>query len=345
MTSHQLATEFERTEVANGYESVRNLPHDEERRAITVDAHSHIFPRIRGRIAGGSVIGKRYGRATVGEELVEVLPPLNPRVIHTPLMLLAAMDNVGVDRAVLLQGPFYGYCNSYVGKAITQFQARLAGSIAVDPWTDGKRTFEKAYQLAGGARAFKLEFSERTGLSGIHPSAVLGGAEVAWLWSELEMRHLVLVIDLGHIGGRGYQTEALRAIAVRHPRLQIVIAHLGQPNPGVLNDSLERRLWLDQVALGTLPNVSFDTASLPAYFASEASYRGLEECLRWAIDTVGAEKIMWGSDIPAMLRMATYRQLHNVIGQSLTFLDNAGQRSVFGENALRVFWRASAALA
>ena len=305
---------------------------------MKVDAHAHIFPRIRGQIADGPVLGREYGRATVGERSVQVLPPLNPRVVHTPSMLLAAMDLVGVDRAVLLQGPFYGYCNSYVGDAISRFRQRLVGAIAMDPWKDGRRAFEQAHQAAVTARVFKLEFSERTGLAGLHRGATLNDGAVAWLWDELETRKLVLVVDLGHIGGLGYQTEAVKALAVSHPTLRIVVAHLGQPNPSVVRGGEERRLWLDQIALGILHNVWFDTASLPNYFAHESSYRGLDRCLRWAIDAIGPEKIMWGSDIPATLPSATYHQLYEVIAERLGFLDSSNQRSVFGETALKVFW-------
>ena len=186
---------------------------------MKVDVHAHIFPRIRGRIADGLVVGREYGSVTIGAKPVQVLPPLNPRVVHSSAMLLAAMDLTGVDRAVLLQGPFYGYCNSYVGDAIARFPQRLLGAIAMDPWKEGRRAFDQAQRAAPMATVFKLEFSERTGLAGLHREASLNDGNVAWLWDELETRKLVLVIDLGHIGGLGYQTEALRVIAASHPAL------------------------------------------------------------------------------------------------------------------------------
>ena len=77
---------------------------------------------------------------------------------------------------------------------------------------------------------------------------------------------------------------------------------------------------------------------MPIYFGSEVEYRGLEECLRWAIDAVGPSKLMWGSDIPATLPQATYQQLHDVIADRVSFLDTRSQRGIFGENALQVYW-------
>ncbi len=306
--------------------------------AMCVDAHAHIFPRIRGRIGDGLVIGRSYGLASVGDSVVQVLPPFARRLAHTPAMLLAAMRAAGVERAVLLQGPFYGYCNHYVGEAVSAHPLQLAGAVATDPWTTGRSGLRRALRAAPEACAFKLEFSERTGLSGLHPDAELAAPELAWLWDELDARGLVAVIDLGHIGGRGYQTEAVRRIALEHPRLRIVIAHLAQPNPDVLSSRDARRAWLRQISLGKLPNVSFDLASLPAYFGRHDSYRGMRECLRWAVEAIGPTKLLWGSDAPAMLTRGTYEELREVITERLVMLSSSELALVTGGNAAALFW-------
>jgi predicted TIM-barrel fold metal-dependent hydrolase len=306
---------------------------------LVVDAHSHIFPAVRGRIGDGPVTGLQYGAVSLGRQTIQVLPPLNRRVEHTPEMLLAAMAESGVDRAVLLQGPFYGHCNKYVGEALERYQSTLSGAVGCDPWQAGRYGWRRARDVAPAARAFKLEFSERTGLSGLHPGKRLDDDDVAWLWQELDRSDMVAVIDLGHIGGSGYQTEAVRRLALRHPRLQFVIAHLSQPNVRVLTSRRERAEWLGQISLGVLPNVAFDLASLPAYFDKSQSYRGLRQCLRWAVDTVGPAKLMWGSDIPAMLPRATYGDLFTIVTERLDFLTTADRAQVTGGNALRLFWK------
>lgn len=306
--------------------------------SLVVDAHSHIFPEIRGRIGDGPVVGVGYGSVVIGGNRVQVLPPLNRRVEHTPAMLLTSMGLVGVDRAVLLQGPFYGHCNRYVGEALERHNDVLVGAIGIDPWRVGRSGFERALRVAPLATALKLEFSERTGLSALHRGKQLDAREIGWLWEGLEQRGMVAVIDLGHIGGCGYQTDAVRKLASRHGRLSFVIAHLSQPNPTVLRSRRERGEWLNQISLGELPNVSFDLASLPAYFDKRDSYRGLRQCLRWAVEAVGPEKLMWGSDIPAMLARATYEDLFEAVVERLDFLTASEREMVTGGNALRVFW-------
>ena len=64
------------------------------------------------------------------------------------------------------------------------------------------------------------------------------------------------------------------------PDLRIVIAHLGQPRKQAERGDPEKwKMWQEQIALGRLPNVWFDTASLPDWgedFPYPAAQRFLE---------------------------------------------------------------------
>jgi predicted TIM-barrel fold metal-dependent hydrolase len=101
--------------------------------ALIVDAHAHIFPFVNGAIAAGPTTGAGYGSVRVGHDIARVLPPYNEHTSFTPEMLLANLDWAGVDKAVLLQGPFYGECNAYVSHAIARYPDRLCGLACFDP--------------------------------------------------------------------------------------------------------------------------------------------------------------------------------------------------------------------
>ncbi len=309
---------------------------------MLVDAHCHIFPRIDGLNAAGPTRGLGYGRAMVGPEERQVTPPFGEALSHTPETLLANLDWAGVNRAVLLQGPFYGECNGYVSEALQRYGDRLVGAAYFDPWMEGSRsTFDQLFEMEGpesGFGALKLECSVPTGLCGIHPQARLDAVELAWLWQELERRELVLVLDLGGIGSRSYQTAAVRGIAEHHPQLKVVVAHLGQPTPLAEADSDLWRQWQEQVDLGRLPNVWFDCASLIAYVHEEGyPFPTVERYLRLAIERIGAHKVMWGSDQPGTLVHATYRQYAELAKVHTGFLGVNDQDLVLGENALEVY--------
>ena len=305
---------------------------------MLVDAHSHIFPRIHGLNAAGPTRGRGYGRALVGTEEVQATPPLGDGLAYTPEHLLANLGWAGVEKAVLLQGPFYGECNHYVRDALDQYADRLAGAAYYDPWMAGSRQAFGSIAALSGFCALKLECSVTSGLFGIHPEAQLGTPDLDWLWLELEQRDLILVLDLGGIGSRSYQTEAVRTIAGRHPRLKIVIAHLGQPNAAAEADPDLWKQWEGQIDLGLLPNVWFDCASLVAYVHEEGyPFPSVERYLRLGVERIGAHKVMWGTDQPGTLVHATYRQYVELAKLHTEFLSACEQALVLGENALHVY--------
>ena len=296
------------------------------------------FPKSAARRVGVSPRGPGYGRIAVGGEETQLLPPYNEKTVFTPEMLIANMDWAGVDKAVLLQGPFYGECNSYVLEALNRYPDRLVGAAYFDPWeTEIRQDFESLVALSG-FRVVKLECSEPTGLCGLHPDARLDMSEIAWLWNELEQRGLVLTLDLGAIGSRSYQTGAVRAIAENHPNLRIVIAHLGQPNPSAEAKAERWNLWQEQIDLGQLPNVWFDTAALPAYLPDEDfPYPTAARYLYLALERIGPSKILWGTDLPGLLRHLNYPQLLRLAKLHTQSLFPDEQAMILGENAMRVY--------
>ena len=305
---------------------------------MLIDAHTHIFPRIHGRIKSGPTRELAYGRVAIAENVIQALPPIIESAHHTPEMLIASLDWASVDRAILLQGPFYGECNQYVCEAVQKYPDRLIGAAYFDPWEVGdKKEFERIFSRST-FRTLKLEFSEATGLSGLHPQARLDDPEIAWLWDELEARKIVLVIDMGEIGSRSYQTRELRTIAESHLGLRIVIPHLAQPNPKAEAYSRLWKLWQEQIDLGRLPNVWFDTASLPAYAVGEDfPFPTAEKYLHMALDRIGPNKVMWGTDIPALWIHATYKQLAKMAVLHVQHLSASDQELVLARNAQQIF--------
>lgn len=305
---------------------------------MIVDAHSHIFPQVQGSTGRGLTRGLGYGRIAVGEEETQLLPPYNATTVFTPEMLLANMDWAGVTKAVLLQGPFYGECNSYVLDALDRYPDRLVGAAYFDPWGSGNRHEFQTVIASSKFRVVKLECSEATGLCGLHRNARLEMREIAWLWNSLERRRLVLTLDLGAIGSRSYQTDAVRTIAEVHPDLRIVIAHLGQPNPSAEADAQLWSLWWDQIDLGLLPNVWFDTAALPVYLPDEDfPYPTAERYLHLALDRIGPSKILWGTDLPGLLRHLSYPQLVRLAELHTQSLSSNEQAMILGTNAMHVY--------
>lgn len=306
---------------------------------MIIDAHAHIFPEVRGRIKDGITRSAGYGKIRVGtDQILRVLPPTAIETVHPPEVLIEHMDWVGVDKTVLLQGAFYGECNRYVAEAIYRWPDRFLGAAFLDPWSPGTRHMFDNATGELGFRAVKLELSEAAGLSGVHPDLRLDDPDVAWLWEAMEQHNFLLTLDLGAIGSISYQTAAIRNIIDQHPHLRVVIAHLCQPSPAAEQDEVLWKAWKEQITLAQHPHVWLDTAALPAYLAEEGyPFPSARRYIQMAADLVGADKIMWGTDVPGLLTVATYRQLVDLGWAHTDFLSSEDQKKIMGLNAAEVY--------
>lgn len=285
---------------------------------MIIDAHTHVFPAIKGKTADADI---------------------SENIHHTPEMLIAQMDFIGVERAVLLQGPYYGECNSYIAEAVKKYPHRLTAAAYFDPWSqDSLEHFQAIYDMVV-FRALKIEFSVPTGFSGIYKGITLDSDELEWLWTELEKRKMVLTLDLGGVGSASYRTNDVRRIAERHPRLNIVIAHLGQPMPALNTDPDLYDMWETQLKLAKIPNIWFDTASLATYFQEEKHpFESARKYFIKAVELAGTEKILFGSDIPGTLIHATYYQQKQMMELFVECLNAHEREKILGENAWKVYF-------
>lgn len=302
-----------------------------------IDAHAHIFDRVRGLIGSGITESLPFGKARCGnDEIIRLMPPLAVETSFPPQVLLEYMDLAGVDKAVLLQAPFYGNMNDYVRQAVQRWPDRFIGTAYLDPWLeDAPRTFHHIVDQLGFG---EIDLTEATGLIGLYPEARLDDQDLEWFWEESKQRSLVVTLDLGPIGGRAYQTQALRNILSHHPGLKIVIAHLGQPPLRAQKDEQLNQLWQEQILLARHPGVWLDMAALPAYAGYEDyPYPSACRFLRQAVELVGSDKILWGSDIPGLLNHATYSQLIGFVARHCDFLSESDQAKILGGNALQVY--------
>ena len=302
---------------------------------MIVDAHAHVFDRIRGRIGCGPIEPLDHGRIRLGNgEIVPLLPPVATEICFTPEMLLEYMDQAGVDKAVLLQGAFYGDMNDYVAVAATRWPDRFIGAAYLDPWSDDpERGFHHVVEELGFS-VVKLELSEATGLAGLHPDLRLDDPRLDWFWDDVRGRGIVVTLDMGPVGGKAYQTRAVANVLDARPGLKLVIAHLAQPPLAAPDDEGRNRLWEQQLRLGQYPSVWFDLASLANYAAQEDyPFPTARRYIQRAVQLIGADRLLWGTDAPGLLRTATYPQLLGFVADHCDFLTETERDGVLGENA------------
>jgi predicted TIM-barrel fold metal-dependent hydrolase len=247
------------------------------------------------------------------------------------------LDWAGVDRAVLLQGSFYGECNAAVRRALRLWPDRFTGAAFVDPRGPNPQAAlrRRAHE---GFRILKFEMSVGTGFMGLYPDLRLDEPAFVDLYALAAELGFTITLDLGAAGSPSYQTTAVEQLARRHPATSLVIAHLAQPP---LNDPSpdKQAAWETQLGLGRLPNVWFDLSALP-YFASareDYPWPSALAAVQRATARIGADRLIWGTDAPGTLAGATYHQLLGWVARHCDFLTPAERAAVLGGTAAEVY--------
>ena len=306
---------------------------------MIVDAHAHIISHLCGSSGRGATEPLPYGKMRRGtDEVIRLLPPLAIDTYFPTEVLLEYMDWASIDKAVLLQAPFYGDMNADVHAAVQKWPDRFIGVGLFDPMlASAPSTFNHLVNELG-FRAIKLELSEGAGPGGLYKDFNLGDARFRWLWEAADKGSLTVTLDLGAIGGRSYQTGELRRLVEAYPKARWVIAHLGWPSPQAMLQPEIEAAWVEQVLLAKQPNVWLDLAALPAFFPDEDYPQpSARHFVCRAIELVGAKKLLWGTDVPALLTMLTYQQLRDLLMRHCDCLSQSDKALIFGANALAVY--------
>lgn len=302
-----------------------------------IDAHVHLFPGIGGYCGSGFIRSAGYGRLVAGNgEVFQTMPCSFVDGSSTTEMYLRHMEVHGIDRAVIMQGPFYGEQNVYAAEAVRQWPDRFTASGMIDPFADGADGQLRYLGEELGCRILKLECSSTFGLSSFHrPFSYLDDRFLAAM-EGADRYGMTVVIDTGTPVTEAYRPEELHVLATRYPQLQFVIPHLGFP-PGKGATEAQNTAWEAMFALGELPNVVFDISSLVDIEGEDYPYPMARACVKKAFERYGAKKMIFGTDYPGVLSHCTYRQAISFLYDYCEFLTPAEKDLIFDKNARLVY--------
>ena len=102
-----------------------------------------------------------------------------------------------------------------------------------------------------------------------------------------------------------YHVKQMEEIIQTCPRLKVVIGHFGMvTRPG----------WQEQIKLARYDNVYVESGGITWLFNSEFyPFCGAVRAIREAMDLVGADKLMWGSDYPRTITAITYKMSYDFV--------------------------------
>lgn len=287
--------------------------------SLVIDTHLHIFSGFVSSPDARGLVSLNYGRIRGRDgKVTQIMPASFERTDSPAEVAIGYMDYYGVDKALLTQGPFYGFQNDCVAQAVYRWPKRFWGLAMYNPFL-GKRAADdlERWMVDRGMVGVKVEVP---GTKGMCPELDLTGDAEMGVWERCAKLNGLLML---HLERGPQQCAQVRQIVEAFPTLRTLVCHLGMaPSEG----------WQEQVRLAKLPNVYLDVAAVPFQFRSqeEYPYSLAQEAIQWAVGEVGARKITWGTDYPTVLMYHTYGQLLDVLRKHCAFLSDEERALILG---------------
>jgi len=290
---------------------------------MIIDAHLHLWNRVDGNI-GEPVHALGNGIISIGESTVVGMPPLlfDGRCPYEAAV--AVMDAAGVSAAVVTQEYLDGNQNDYLAEVKKLCPERF--------FVHGLLEFRQPDSLEEELSSV----TERYGFKGIKlPAGYLSQAEpricltdkrLMSVFKKMERRGMILSVDLDY---GEIQVDEMREVARAFPHLIITLGHFAMAG---------REGWHKQLLLGEEPNVYIESGGITWLFRHEGPpFPGAQEAFRTAVEQVGAEKLMWGSDFPRTLVDFTYEQTLDFLINGCDYLQDDQLSAILGGTAAKLF--------
>jgi L-fuconolactonase len=239
--------------------------------------------------------------------------------------MVAAMDEVGVDGAVLVS-PFsmYRYDASYAGEVFAKHSTRFRLVKPVDP-TDPRVTDTIAdWAATKGTVGVRVFLRDTASTDPADPAINNVLAEAG--------RHS-LPVNLACTG----RLEQAAQLAAHNPNTQLVIDHLGLQQPPAPPAPPQSFGELPKVlALAAHPNIAIKISGACTLSHEPFPYKDIWDPLGRIFDAFGLTRCMWGTDWTRAVALLTYKQGVDAfrVTDRLTDSDRA---SLMGDTLARVY--------
>jgi predicted TIM-barrel fold metal-dependent hydrolase len=254
-----------------------------------------------------------------------------------PEFMLQQMARAGVDRAVLQNARPYGRLNEYFADAVRAYPDRFIGLADVDE--SQAHTVGEITRLRHAVRELGLRglyYANRalftTGYAHGFDDSIFDP-----FWEEVSGLGIPVFWEVVGVPDPNNQDDLLREIArlnrwlERWPRVSGIWTH------GFGPDLLER---MPEPLAALLARQQLMVEVLyPIHWARthEYPFPELQPALRTLYQRVGAERLVWGSDMPNVERNCTYRQSLEYLRLNMdAWLPSAELDAILGLNVLRL---------
>lgn len=232
------------------------------------------------------------------------------------------MTRAGVMRAVLVPPLWDPGGNSYaLSLARAEPERFIVMALIAPDVADPCARLHELRQEQPGLRGVRFLFNTKERLA-----PLLAGRYTSF-WPLAEETGMVVALLIPG------SLPLVHAIAHRHPRLRLIVDHLGVPRGSSGPSAFDHLPSL--LALAGFPNLYVKAAGVGDYALDPYPFRSLDAPLRRVFDAFGPERILWGSDLSRLHH--PYRQCVTHFSESLPWLSGADLELIMGGNTRRLF--------
>lgn len=309
-------------------------------------------PRGFGALKEADFRATQFGRfewTVDGEDYFkQYMPPQVMEMEFTADDLIAEMDYAEVDRALLHRTPYLGIGNDLVADAARVYPDRIQALAHVPEWKIAPDPDWAIGEVDHAINDLGLH-----GLQLLPDHMALYGQSPVWddealtpLWDHFATLGVPLFVTPGFtslartesgVGMDLSEFQTINRFSRRYPDVPVVLTH-----------GLSWRSFADESGID-VPNEVYD--ALPTdnpnfsvqllfaiFFGGMYDYPmpQIRPALERAVERLGADRLMWGTDIPMVMRFQTYRQSLDSLRLNLDFLDQPDIDLICGGNVARL---------
>ena len=286
----------------------------------------------------------RYGRLEYmheGEEHAIQYMPVGMQTIQSPPeFMIAQMLYAGVDHCILQAGGGYGAMNDYNAFAQSQYPGKFTSLLHIDEAVADREgvvaEIDRAHRTLGLKGLYYAHDFSRHGYA-----RNLDHDAFRPFWDKIAGLRLPTFVELSatpNYDKPSYIANlmALDRLMQRYSTLRFVlvmgppVAHFGAGGRWDFPPEVLAAYKRDNLLIEIMFPITWGGVWEYPYPEAQKLILGMR-------DLFGAEKLMWGSDMPNLERFCTYRQSLDYVRKHCQFLTAREKDAVLGGNAERLF--------
>jgi predicted TIM-barrel fold metal-dependent hydrolase len=270
----------------------------------------------------------------------QYFPPTLDDMTATPERMIAQMQYVGVDKALIHYGRNYGVTDEYLSDVLARFSDKFRCCTGIDENRANEDEEREKLERAITKLGLSALYFSNNGFSDSNFQNHFDDSKYLPFWEQVARLGIPVLWDIRFMQRSthaDYMEEArrLHRHVRRFPQSHNVLTH-SVPRHALDSDG---RIPDDLWALFAEPNLTVELLfPILEGHRWEYPYSEAQPIIRQLYDRLGPGKLIWGSDMPNVERNCTYRQSLDYLRRYNDYIPAAEMNMILGSNAEKIYF-------